>query len=128
MFSKHKKPQLQVIALSKTISKANICLSQGDPSHHSSSKEPSKILRKDMSSKNLKLGPSCSSNEFPAILAKSVSQTTMHRKMDENKLKLLEKIGGKRRSEKENEGLSIHRFKLGKKLGSGRFGNVYLAE
>lgn len=100
MFSKHKKPQLQVIALSKTISKANICLSQGDPSHHSSSKEPSKILRKDMSSKNLKLGSSCSSNEFPAILAKSVSQTTMHRKMDENKLKLLEKIGGKRRSEK----------------------------
>lgn len=60
MFSKHKKP-LQVIALSKTASKANICLSQGEPSHHSSIKDHSKIMRKEISSKNLKLGTSSSS-------------------------------------------------------------------
>lgn len=52
----------------------------------------------------------------------------MNRKIDETKLKMLEKIGGKKKVEKTPEILSIHRFKLGKKLGSGRFGNVYLAE
>lgn len=98
-----------------------------DHSHHSSQKEQSKVLRKETSSKNLKLGTSTSS-EFPALMTKSASQTTMHRKMDENKLKLLEKIGVKKRSEKETQSLNASRFKLGKKLGSGRFGNVYLAE
>jgi alpha-acetolactate decarboxylase len=87
MFSKTKKTPLQVISLSKTVSRANICLSHGD-SHHSTTKDYSKILRKESSSKNLKLGIS-SSGEFPQILTKSASQTTMNRKMDETKLKLL---------------------------------------
>ena len=34
----------------------------------------------------------------------------------------------KRSSENYTPQLSINSFKLGKKLGSGRFGNVYLAE
>jgi hypothetical protein len=57
-----------------------------------------------------------------------VSQTTLHRKMDDNKLKLLEKMGMKKRASEKVEKLSINSFRLGKKLGSGRFGNVYLAE
>ena len=126
MFSKNKKSSLQLVSLSKTVSRAHICLSQHNEGHLHSSQN-SKILRKENSSKNLKLG-STSSSEFP-LLTKSASQTTMHKKMDENKLKLLEKIGMKKKIEKESESkLNINKFKLGKKLGSGRFGNVYLAE
>ena len=44
---------------------------------------------KQKSVKNLKLS---SSIEFPKFLAKSVSQTTMNKKMDEKKLKILEKL------------------------------------
>jgi hypothetical protein len=64
---------------------------------------------------------------LPQIVAKSASQTTINRKMDENKLKLLEKMGVKKRSGHANAQLSLNSFKLGAKLGSGRFGNVYLA-
>lgn len=50
--------------------------------------------------------------------------------MDDNKLKLLEKISMKKKCseklDKQEKGISM--FRLGKKLGSGRFGNVYLAE
>jgi aurora kinase len=48
--------------------------------------------------------------------------------MDDNKLKLLEKMGMKKKAQEKVEKLSINSFRLGKKLGSGRFGNVYLAE
>ena len=40
--------------------------------------------------KNLKLA---SSTEFPKILVKSISQTTMNKKSEEKTMKLLEKIG-----------------------------------
>jgi hypothetical protein len=36
-------------------------------------------------------------------------------------------MGMKKRSEQQSAQVSINQFKLGKKLGSGRFGNVYLA-
>ena len=89
MFSKNKKSQLQLVTLSKTVSRANICLSHGEGIHHSSQHNSnSKGLRKEASSKNLKLTSSIST-EFPQLLTKSASQTTMHRKMDENKIKLL---------------------------------------
>lgn len=93
------------------------------------------IKDKEKSYKNLKLA---SSIEFPKILCKSISQTTIHKRTDEKTLKLLEKIGG---GEKKNSTLKkksscllsgsdikINQFQLGKKLGSGRFGSVYLAE
>lgn len=48
--------------------------------------------------------------------------------MDDHKLKLLEKIGAKKKQTTADKPLSINQFRLGKKLGSGRFGNVYLAE
>ena len=83
------------------------------------------------------------------MLVKSVSQTTMNKKVDDKRLKILEKLGfGKKmernefgnlnqgirsakdsnNSQKSSEkGLSISQFSLGKKLGNGRFGSVYLA-
>ncbi len=132
MFSKSKKPTVQLISLTKTASKAHISLSQAEHYNHSSHKE-SKGLKKDNSSKQFKLISSASS-EFPQLLAKSASQTTIHRKMDDNKLKLLERMGFKKRSEQPVGGsvmkgnvLGVGNFRLGKKLGSGRFGNVYLA-
>ena len=54
-------------------------------------------MRKDSSTKNLKLTTSTSA-QFPHLLAKSVSQTTLNRSMDEHKLKLLEKIGMKKKA------------------------------
>ena len=51
--------------------------------------------------------------------------------MDDNKLKLLERMGFKKRSEQTvvpKAALGVGSFRLGRKLGSGRFGNVYLAE
>jgi serine/threonine protein kinase len=48
--------------------------------------------------------------------------------MDVNKLRLLEKIGSRKKLPERVEKLSINQFRLGKKLGSGRFGNVYLVE
>ena len=86
MFSKSKKAPLQLISLAKTASKAHISLCQTDHSHHSSHKEHSKTLKKDPSSKNLKI---LSSAELPQIVAKSASQTTINRKIDDSKLKLL---------------------------------------
>jgi hypothetical protein len=86
-FSKHKKSQVNFINLAKPVAKAQICISQTDHFHHSSNKENVKSMRKENSVKNLKLTTSTSS-EFP-ILAKSVSQTTVNRKMDDNKLRLL---------------------------------------
>lgn len=59
MFSKNKKSQLQIVSLSKTVSKTHICLSQQNENMHHSSQN-SKILRKENSSKNLKLGSSSS--------------------------------------------------------------------
>jgi len=55
MFSKSKKAPVQLITLSKTASKAHISLSQAEQSNHSSQKEGSKALKKDNSSRNLKL-------------------------------------------------------------------------
>lgn len=65
--------------------------------HASNHKEKPKSLKKDSSVKQLKLTTS-SSIEFPQLLGKSISQTTLHRKNDENKLRLLEKIGLKKKS------------------------------
>ena len=45
---------------------------------------------KEKSFKNLKL---TSSMEFPKILVKSISQTTMNKKLEDKNLKILEKIG-----------------------------------
>ena len=91
-----------------------------------------------------------SSIEFPKLLVKSVSQTTMNKKTEEKKVKILEKLGFGKKMEKADlgnmqrairsakdsnnsnkssaKGLSISQFSLGKKLGNGRFGSVYLAE
>ena len=102
------------------------------------SREPKefKQIKKENSVKNLKL--SSGSVEFPKLLTKSISQTTVNRKIDDNKIKMFEKIGMRKRIdkiEKKPEGpqldfekIKINQFKLGKKLGSGRFGNVYIAE
>ena len=89
---------------------------------------------KQKSYKNLKL---TSSIQFPKILCKSISQTTIHKKTEEKTLKILQKIGGmdKKNSNLKkksscfmlNSDIKINQFQLGKKLGSGRFGNVYLA-
>ena len=87
--------------------------------------------------KNLKL---TSSTEFPKILIKSISQTTMNKKSEDKTLKLLEKmgtgIGGDKKIKKRSSclvnqssnDLKINQFRLGKKLGNGRFGSVYIAE
>jgi hypothetical protein len=122
-FSRSKKSQVNFINLSKPASKIT-----PTPEPHSSHKDSAKTLRKESSVRNLKLTTSTSA-EFPHILAKSVSQTTLNRRMDDHKLRLLEKIGMRKKpSGVEKAQLSISQFKLGKKLGSGRFGNVYLAE
>lgn len=44
---------------------------------------------KDKSYKNLKIN---SSTEFPKILVKSISQTTIHKKLEDKNLKLLDKV------------------------------------
>jgi aurora kinase len=120
-----KKPQSNFINLSKPQSKINPSPHTHEP--HSSQKDSAKTLRKESSVRNLKLTTSTSA-EFPYILAKSVSQTTLNRKMDDHKIKLLEKIGARKKQTTPDKPLSINQFRLGKKLGSGRFGNVYLAE
>jgi hypothetical protein len=61
MFSKSKRPHVQLITLSKTASKAQISLSQAESTHHSTQKEPSRFLKKENSSKNLKITPTSSS-------------------------------------------------------------------
>jgi len=55
MFSKSKKAPVPIITLSKTASKAHISLCQAEQSNHSSQKEGVKVLKKDSSSRNLKL-------------------------------------------------------------------------
>jgi len=87
LLNKQKKTMTNFINLTKPISKTQISISQTDHISHSNNKENIKTLRKESSVKNLKLVTS-SSGEFP-FLAKSVSQTTVHRKMDDNKLRLL---------------------------------------
>lgn len=62
MFSKSKKTPVQLISLTKTASKAHISLCHTEQSHHSSQKEHSKALKKDNSSRNLKLLSSGSSS------------------------------------------------------------------
>lgn len=80
-FSKNKKSPINFINLSKQTSKIQINGMSSDHIHHSSQKDSAKTLRKESSSKNLKLTTSTSA-EFPHLLAKSVSQTTMNRRMD----------------------------------------------
>ena len=58
------------------------------------------ISSKEKSYKNLKL---TNSIEFPKILVKSISQTTMNKKTDEKNLKILEKIGGLDRKFSKNK-------------------------
>lgn len=57
-----------------------------------SSKENFKDKQKSV--KNLKLS---SSIEFPRMVVKSASQTTVNKKLDEKKLKILEKLGFSKR-------------------------------
>lgn len=80
-FSKNKKSQINFINLSKPTSKIQINGMSTDHFHHSNQKDNVKTLRKENSSKNLKLTTSTSA-EFPHLLAKSVSQTTINRKID----------------------------------------------
>lgn len=124
-FSK-KKGQVGVITLSKHSSKASLTQPELPSSSHKDHHHRS--LRKESSSKHLKLTTS-TSTELPQLLAKSASHTTVHRKaQQDNKLRLLEKMGLKKKvSEKVKRGTEISDFRIGKKLGSGRFGNVYLA-
>jgi hypothetical protein len=57
MFSK-KKSQVQLVTLCRTASKGQITLGSHDSLHHSS--QHSKVLRKESSSKHLKLGSTSS--------------------------------------------------------------------
>lgn len=122
--TKHKK--VQPIFLAKGKSANSTSISEKDFKDH----KDYKPVKKDSSVRNLKLSASI---EFPPLLAKSISQTTVHRK-DEGKIKMFEKIGLRKKIEKSDtkvkpkvEQPKINQFRLGKKLGGGRFGNVYLA-
>ena len=92
---------------------------------------------KEKSQKSIKLPGSV---ELPKLLMKSMSQTTVNKKVDDKRLKIMEKLGlgkkldknlnlkGKISKEDNNRStIKINNFNLGKKLGNGRFGNVYMA-
>ncbi len=67
---------------------------------------------------------------------KSLSTTTLNKKSEEKQQFIAEKMIFKKKTvikePKTTKGgkitLNINQFRLGKKLGSGRFGNVYMVE